>query len=141
MKNEQEQENLPSEMLEEEHFMKEFVHLQQQEIMLKREELALRREEIQANERLAERSIEAKQQTDLNHGNIFSALQKGKLYIIALIAVLVMIIILYAMNTGNTEFALEVLKIGGALTAGYFAGFGKGKSVVLEQQQRRNEDE
>lgn len=137
----QQQENLPSEMLEEEHFMKEFVHLQQQEIMLKREELALRREEIQANERLAERSIQAKQQTDLKHGDIFSALQKGKLCIVAFIAILVVIVILYAMNTGNTEFALEVLKIGGALTAGYFAGFGKGKSVVLEQQQKRNEED
>ncbi|MFD0965979.1 hypothetical protein ACFQ02_03815 [Seminibacterium arietis] len=134
-----EQENLPK--VVDEHVIKEFVQLQHQEILLKREELALRHEEIKANERLAKISIEAKQQTDVKHGDIFSALQKGKLCITALISVLVMIVIIYAMNTGNTDFALEVLKIGGALVAGYFAGFGRGKAVVLEQQQKRNEDE
>ena len=135
-----EQQNLP-EVANQEVMMKELIQLQQQELLLKKEELTIRREEIQANERLAKASIEAKQQTDLKHGDIFTLLQKGKLCLTALIALFVLIIVIYAMHSGNTDFALEVLKIGGALVAGYFAGFGRGKSVVLEQQQKRNEDE
>ena len=43
------------------------------------------------------------------------------------------------MFINNTPFALEMLKIGGALLAGYFAGFGKGKASVLEKH--KNEEE
>ncbi|OBW98152.1 hypothetical protein QV05_10580 [Gallibacterium genomosp. 1] len=119
----------------------EFIKLQQQELILKKEELSVRREEIQANERLAKASIEAKQQTDLKHGDIFTLLQKGKLWLTALIALFVLIIVIYAMYSNNTGFALEILKIGGALLAGYFAGFGRGKAVVLERQQKENQDD
>ncbi|MGC7560888.1 hypothetical protein [Pasteurella sp. PK-2025] len=135
-----EQQNLPD-VMNQEGMMKEFIQLQQQELLLKKEELTIRREEIQANERLAKISIEAKQQTDLKHGDIFTILQKGKLWLTALIALFVLIIVIYAMYSGNTNFALEVLKIGGALMAGYFAGFGRGKAVVLEQQQKQNQDD
>lgn len=119
----------------------EFIKLQQQELILKKEELSVRREEIQANERLAKASIEAKQQTDLKHGDIFSLLQKGKLWLTALLALFVLIVVIYAMYSNNTSFALEILKIGGVLLAGYLAGFGRGKSVVLERQQKESQDD
>ncbi|QIA76123.1 hypothetical protein [Rodentibacter caecimuris] len=60
--------------------------------------------------------------------------------IIGIVIVAVVAVIFVSMFTDNTAFALEVLKIGGALLAGYIAGFGRGKITTLEQQ-RRNEDE
>lgn len=135
-----EQQNLPD-VANQDGIMKEFMQLQQQELLLKKEELAIRKEEIQANERLAKASIQAKQQTDLKHGDIFTVLQKGKLWLTALIALFVLIIIIDAMHSGNTAFALEVIKIGGALVAGYLAGFGRGKAIVLEQQQKQSQDD
>ena len=137
-----EQNNLPVNSSEnQEPFIKEFLQLQQQELIIKKEELAIRREEIQANERLARASIDSKQQTDLKHGDIYTSLSKWKLGLAALIVVSVVFVIIYAMRSGNTDFALEVLKIGGALAAGYFAGFGRGKSTVLEQQQKQSQDD
>ena len=137
-----EQNNLPVNSSEnQEPFIKEFLQLQQQELIIKKEELAIRREEIQANERLARASIDSKQPPDLKHGDIYTSLSKWKLGLAALIVVSVVFVIIYAMRSGNTDFALEVLKIGGALAAGYFAGFGRGKSTVLEQQQKQSQDD
>ena len=137
-----EQNNLPVNSSEnQEPFIKEFLQLQQQEIIIKKDELAIRREEIQANERLARASIDSKQQTDLKHGDIYTSLSKWKIGLMALIVISVLVVIIYAMHSGNTDFALEVLKIGGALVAGYFAGFGRGKSTVLEQQQKQSQDD
>ena len=137
-----EQNNLPVNSSEnQEPFIKEFLQLQQQELIIKKEELAIRREEIQANERLARASIDSKQKTDLKHGDIYTSLSKWKLGLVALFVVSVVFVIIYAMQTGKTDFAREVLKIGGAFAAGYFAGFGRGKSTVLEQQQKQSQDD
>lgn len=54
-------------------------------------------------------------------------------------ALLVTAVLITAMFTGNTAIALELIKIGGAVLLGYFAGINRGKVQVLEKQRQIDE--
>ena len=64
-----------------------------------------------------------------------SKLHSQRHILIGVVVIIIAIIVIVAMYTNNTDFALEMLKIGGALLAGYWAGFGRGKASILEKQQ------
>ena len=55
------------------------------------------------------------------------------------VSLLIALVLICAMMTGNTEIALELIKIGGAVLLGYFAGLNRGKAQVLEKQRNTEE--
>ena len=69
---------------------------------------------------------------------VVTKLHTQKNLIIGAIVIGVIVIIITAMLTGNTTFAIEFLKIGAALVAGYIAGFGKAK---MDSSKDNKEDE
>lgn len=121
-------------------FIGEFLELQRTELITKQQELEVRRAEIESNERIALKSIEAQQADNLKRGDVFLSIQKGRLWLFIGIVVLLTAIIIVSMITNHITIALELIKIGGAVLLGYFAGLHKGKSQVLENQQRQNDD-
>lgn len=120
--------------------MRDLVKVQQANQAVKEKELAVEQERIKSNEKIALASIEAQKGDRNEQIKAFSKMHTQRNIIIGVVIVAVVAIIFVSMFTDNTAFALEVLKIGGALLAGYIAGFGRGKTTALEQQ-RRNEDE
>ncbi|WII95960.1 hypothetical protein LU276_03870 [Moraxella haemolytica] len=105
-----------------------------------KKELQLESEKVKSNERIALASIEAQKGDRVEQMGLFAKLESKKYVTVWLIVLAVVIVILVAIWREKTDFALEVLKIGGALLAGYFAGFNKGKVTTLEKQ-RQNDDE
>lgn len=59
---------------------------------------------------------------------VVTTLQTQKHYIVGSVVLGVIVVIVVAMFTDNTAFATEFLKIGGAVLAGYIAGFGRAKT-------------
>lgn len=70
---------------------------------------------------------------------LVAKIEKQRYITILVISGLVATVILVAIAEDKTDFTLEVLKIGGALLAGYLAGFNKGKANTLEKQQNQNQ--
>lgn len=120
--------------------MRDLVKVQQANQAVKEKELAVEQERIKSNEKIALASIEAQKGDRNEQIKAVSKMHTQRNIIIGIVIVAVVAVIFVSMFTNNTAFALEVLKIGGALLAGYIAGFGRGKNAVLEQQ-KRNEEE
>ncbi len=120
--------------------MRDLVKVQQANQAVKEKELEVEKKRIESNEKIALASIEAQKGDRNEQIKTFSKMHTQRNIIIGVVIVAVVAIIFVSMFTNNTAFALEVLKIGGALLAGYIAGFGRGKTAVLEQQ-KRNEEE
>ncbi|TGY50843.1 hypothetical protein E5343_00390 [Rodentibacter caecimuris] len=120
--------------------MRDLVKVQQANQAVKEKELAVEQERIKSNEKIALASIDAQKGDRNEQIKAVSKMHTQRNIIIGIVIVAVVAVIFVSMFTDNTAFALEVLKIGGALLAGYIAGFGRGKITTLEQQ-RRNEDE
>lgn len=120
--------------------VKDLVESQKRSHQLQQKELELEQEKVRSNERIALASIEAQKGDRVEQMGLFAKIEGKKYVTIWLITGAVVLIVLVAIWREKTEFALEVLKIGGALLAGYFAGFHKGKANVLEKQ-RQNDDE
>lgn len=118
----------------------DLVESQKRSHQLKEQELKLEQEKIRSNEKIALASIEAQKGDRVEQMSLFAKIEGKKYITIWVIVVAVVLIILVAIWKDKTDFALEVLKIGGALLAGYFAGFNKGKATTLEKQ-RQNDDE
>lgn len=118
----------------------DLVESQKRSHQLKEQELKLEQEKVRSNERIALASIDAQKGDRVEQMGLFAKIEGKKYVTIWLITGAVVLIVLVAIWREKTEFALEVLKIGGALLAGYFAGFHKGKANVLEKQ-RQNDDE
>lgn len=118
----------------------DLVESQKRSHQLKEQELKLEQEKVRSNERIALASIEAQKGDRVEQMGLFAKIEGKKYVTIWLITGAVVLIVLVAIWREKTEFALEVLKIGGALLAGYFAGFHKGKANVLEKQ-RQNDNE
>ncbi|MPW89890.1 hypothetical protein [Moraxella catarrhalis] len=120
--------------------LKDMAEVQKQTLQVKEKELQLENEKVKSNERIALASIEAQKGDRVEQMGLFAKLEGKKYITIWVIVAAVVAVILVAIWREKTEFALEVLKIGGALLAGYFAGFNKGKANTLEKQ-RRDEEE
>lgn len=120
--------------------VKDLVESQKRSHQLQQKELELEQEKVRSNERIALASIEAQKGDRVEQMGLFAKIEGKKYVTIWLITGAVVLIVLVAIWREKTEFALEVLKIDGALLAGYFAGFHKGKANVLEKQ-RQNDDE
>lgn len=120
--------------------MRDLVKVQQANQAVKEKELAVEQERIKSNEKIALASIEAQKGDRNEQIKAVSKMHTQRNIIIGIVIVAVVAVIFVSMFTNNTAFALEVLKIGGALLAGYIAGFGRGKNAVFEQQ-KRNEEE
>ncbi|MPW66522.1 hypothetical protein [Moraxella catarrhalis] len=120
--------------------LKDMAEVQKRTLQVKEKELQLENEKVKSNERIALASIEAQKGDRVEQMSLFAKLEGKKYITIWVIVGAVVAVILVAIWREKTEFALEVLKIGGALLAGYFAGFNKGKVNTLEKQ-RRDEEE
>lgn len=118
----------------------ELVKVQQANQVVKEKELVVEQERIKSNEKIALASIEAQKGDRNEQIKAISKMHTQRNIIIGIVIVAVVAVIFISMFTDNTAFALEVLKIGGALLAGYIAGFGRGKSSILEQQKRNDEE-
>ena len=68
-----------------------------------------------------------------------SYLSESRFILFGAVALLVTAVLITAMFTGNTAIALELIKIGGAVLLGYFAGINRGKVQVLEKQRQTDE--
>lgn len=115
--------------------MRDLVKVQQANQAVKEKELDLERKRIESNEKIALASIEAQKGDRDQQITTISKLHSQRHILIGIVVIIIAIIVIVAMNTNNTDFALEMLKIGGALLAGYWAGFGRGKASILEKQQ------
>lgn len=132
--------NLPQHENQEQQLIHEFLEIQKLESNNKQKELELRHLEIQSNERIALKSIEAQQHDNAKRGDIFSSIHKGRLWLFGTIAVLITVIIVVSIQADKPEVALELIKIGGAVLLGYFAGINKGKAQALENQNRQSNE-
>lgn len=133
-----EQEDLHSK--EQQKMMQEFIELQKQEIAVRQREQENRKDEIQSNERIALATIEAQKSSDLKHGEVFTKVHGKRLTTIMVIAFFVAAVLMSALFLNKDNVAIELIKIGGAVLLGYFAGVNKGKAEALERQRREKED-
>lgn len=135
-----EEKNLPEFVANQEGFIKEFFTIQHQEILAKKQELEIRREEIKSNEKIALASISAQETTDLKRGDVFAGVHKGKMWLWAFLALIIAIVIVSAMVFDKPDIAMEIIKIGGAVFLGFFAGVNRGKAQALEKQEHQKSD-
>lgn len=130
---------LPEQSDNQQELVRELLEYQKQELANKRIELDLRRDEIASNERIALATIAAQKEDFDKRGNVFASVSKSRFILFGAVALLVMAVLITAMFTGNTAIALELIKIGGAVLLGYFAGINRGKAQVLEKQRQTDE--
>lgn len=131
--------NLPEQQDNQAQLVREILEYQKLELANKREELALRRHEIQSNENIALAAISAQKENNTQGSEVLIAVNKSRLVIWVVVAFLLAIVLVFAMFTDSKEIALELIKIGGAVALGYFAGVNRGKAQVLEKQKRDDE--
>lgn len=130
---------LPEQSDNQQELVRELLEYQKQELANKRIELDLRRDEIASNERIALATIAAQKEDFDKRGNVFASVSKSRFILFGAVALLVTAVLITAMFTGNTAIALELIKIGGAVLLGYFAGINRGKAQVLEKQRQTDE--
>ncbi|WP_369586213.1 hypothetical protein [Kingella oralis] len=130
---------LPEQPDNQQELVREFLEYQKQELANKRAELNIRRDEIASNERIALATIAAQKEDFDKRGNVFASVSKSRLMLFGVVSLLIALVLICAMMTGNTEIALELIKIGGAVLLGYFAGLNRGKAQVLEKQRNTEE--
>ncbi len=131
--------NLPEQQDNQAQLVREILECQKLELANKREELALRRHEIQSNENIALAAISAQKENNTQGSEALIAVNKSRLVIWVVVAFLLAAVLVFAMFTDSKEIALELIKIGGAVALGYFAGVNRGKAQVLEKQKRDDE--
>lgn len=131
--------NLPEQQDNQAQLVREILEYQKLELANKREELALRRHEIQSNENIALAAISAQKENNTQGSEALIAVNKSRLVIWVVVAFLLAAVLVFAMFTDSKEIALELIKIGGAVALGYFAGVNRGKAQVLEKQKRDDE--
>lgn len=119
--------------------LKEITEVQKRSLQVKEKEINLEQEKVKSNEKIALASIDAQKSDRVEQMGLVAKIEKQRYITIWVISVLVVAVILVAIAKDKTDFALEVLKIGGALLAGYLAGFNKGKANTLEKQQNQNQ--
>ncbi|TYG35566.1 TMEM165/GDT1 family protein [Lonepinella koalarum] len=134
-------ENLPQEIGNKDEFIKEFFAIQQQEIAVKRDELLIRKEESKLNQEVALASISSQEKVELKRGDVYLSTQKGKYWLWGGLALLTCTIIAVAMYLNQSDIAIRIIEIGGAVLLGYFAGINRGKAQILEQQNRQSNNE
>lgn len=132
--------NLPQHIEHKDEFIKEFFAIQQQEIAAKRDELAIRKEETKLNQEIALASIASQQKVELQRGDVFLQTQRGKFWLWGILGTLSAVVIGFAMYLNQSDIAIRMIEIGGAVLLGYFAGINRGKAQILEQQNRQKED-
>ncbi|MFC1116158.1 hypothetical protein ACFGY2_01575 [Pasteurella multocida] len=132
--------SLPEEIEHKDEFIREFFAIQQQEVAVKRDELAIRKEETRLNQEVALASIASQEKVELKRGDVFLQTQIGKYWLWGVLGVIFAIIIGIAMYLNQSDIAIRIIEIGGAVLLGYFAGVHKGKSQILEQQNRQKEE-
>lgn len=132
--------NLPQEIENRDEVIKEFFAIQQQEVAVKRDELAIRKEETKLNQEVALASIASQEKVELKRGDVFLKTQMGKYWLWGVLGVIFAIIIGIAMYLQQSDIAIRIIEIGGAVLLGYFAGVNKGKTQILEQQQRQKDE-
>lgn len=115
--------------------MRDLIKTQQANQAVKEKELDIERKRIESNEKIALASIEAQKGDRTQQIKAISKLHSQRHILAGIGFLITLLVIIVAMYTNNTAFALEILKIGGSLLAGYWAGFGRGKSSALEKQQ------
>ena len=133
-------ENLPQEIEDKDEFIKEFFAIQQQEVAVKRDELILRKEESRLNQEVALASIASQEKVELKRGDVFLKTQIGKYWLWGVLGILFAIVIGIAMHLNQSDIAIRIIEISGAVLLGYFAGVNRGKAQILEQQNRQKED-
>lgn len=133
-------ENLPQEIENKDEFIKEFFAIQQQEVAVKRDELILRKEESRLNQEVALASIASQEKVELKRGDVFLKNQIGKYWLWGVLGILFAIVIGIAMHLNQSDIAIRIIEISGAVLLGYFAGVNRGKAQILEQQNRQKED-
>lgn len=134
------QENLPQEIENKDEFIKEFFAIQQQEVAVKRDELAIRKEESKLNQEVALASIASQEKVEIKRGDVFLKTQIGKYWLWGVLGVLFAVIIGVAMYLNQSDIAIRIIEISGAVLLGYFAGINRGKAQILEQQSRQKEE-
>ncbi|TGZ99483.1 hypothetical protein [Rodentibacter pneumotropicus] len=132
--------NLPQEIENKDEFIKEFFAIQQQEVSLKRDELAIRKEETKLNQEVALASIASQERVELKRGDVFLKTQIGKYWLWGVLGVLFAVVIGIAMHLNQSDIAIRIIEIGGAVLLGYFAGINRGKAQILEQQNRTKDE-
>ena len=133
-------ENLPQEIEDKDEFIKEFFAIQQQEVAVKRDELILRKEESRLNQEVALASIASQEKVELKRGDVFLKTQIGKYWLWGVLGILFAIVIGIAMHLNQSDIAIRIIEISGAVLLGYFAGVNRRKAQILDQQNRHKED-
>lgn len=116
--------------------VEKMVKVQEKNLELRAKELDIERDNIRSNEKIALASIDAQKADRNQQMATVKTLHTQKHIIVGGIVVGVVIVIVVAMRTGNTAFATEFLKIGGAVLAGYIAGLGRGKLEAVNDKKQ-----
>lgn len=119
--------------------VRDLVESQKQTHQLQQQELELEREKIRSNEKIALTSIEAQKGDRTAQMSLLSKMHRTQYILFGIIAILVVVVLVVAMQTNNTALASEIVKIGGAVLLGYIAGVNKGKASALEKQRQDDE--
>lgn len=127
---------MPSELIT---TFEKMVEVQEKSLELKAKELDIEQENIRSNEVIALATIEAQKSDRQQQMQSITKLQTQKHYIIGGIIVAIVAIIIVAMLTNNITFAVEFLKIGGAVLMGYVAGLGHSRLNATKNNPQSNE--
>lgn len=119
--------------------VRDLVESQKQTHQLQQQELELEREKIRSNEKIALTSIEAQKGDRTAQMSLLSKMHRTQYILFGVIAILVVVVLVVAMQTNNAALASEIVKIGGAVLLGYIAGVNKGKASALEKQRQDDE--
>lgn len=119
--------------------VRDLVESQKQTHQLQQQELELEREKIRSNEKIALTSIEAQKGDRTAQMSLLSKMHRTQYILFGIIAILVVVVLVVAMQTNNTALASEIVKIGGAVLLGYIAGVNKGKVSALEKKGQDDE--
>lgn len=106
---------------------------------LKAKELDIEQANIVSNEAIALATIEAQKSDREQQMQLVTRLQTQKHYIVGGVILAIVVIIVVAMLTHNTPFAVEFLKIGGAVLMGYIAGLGHARSNISKNKEQSGE--
>lgn len=130
------QDKIPSELLT---TFEKIVEVQEKELALKAKELDIEQANIVSNEAIALATIEAQKSDREQQMQLVTRLQTQKHYIVGGVILAIVVIIVVAMLTHNTPFAVEFLKIGGAVLMGYIAGLGHARSNISKNKEQSGE--
>lgn len=117
--------------------IREFLHVQKQELEVRSKEADLARLELEHNKDLGHKSIDAQLEDSKLKFQYFSGQQEKRFIVTLVSVVLFALFMFYAMYSGNTDFAHDVLK----LAIGAFAGYFVGKSQKSPPNDQKNNDD